>query len=72
MDTKLLTEKTRFYQENRFLIMMLALLGVILFHPLINKISISFQKGVCLRKINVFLSNNLNLFLLTRITKKLN
>jgi voltage-gated potassium channel len=38
MDNKLLTEKTRFYQENRFLIMLLALVGVILFHPMIDNI----------------------------------
>ena len=38
MDNKLLTEKTRFYHENKFLVMLLALVGVILFHPLIDNI----------------------------------
>jgi len=38
MDNKLLTEKTRFYQKNRFLIMLIALVGVILFHPLVDNV----------------------------------
>jgi hypothetical protein len=47
MDNKLLTEKTRLYHENRFLIMLVALLGVILFHPLIdNVVHIQFLIGI--------------------------
>ena len=47
MDNKLLTEKTRFYQENRFLIMLIALSGLILFNPLIdNVVNIHFMVGI--------------------------
>jgi len=38
MDNQLFKKKFRFYQENKFLIMLLALIGVILFHPLIDNV----------------------------------
>jgi hypothetical protein len=38
MDNKLVKQKIRLFQENRFLIMLLALVGVIFFHPLIDNI----------------------------------
>jgi hypothetical protein len=38
MENRLLKKMTLFFQENRFLIMLLALVGVILFHPLIDNI----------------------------------
>jgi hypothetical protein len=38
MDNQLFKKKFRFYQENKFLIMLVALFGVILFHPLIDNI----------------------------------
>jgi hypothetical protein len=38
MDNKSVKQKILFYQENRFLIMLTALFGLILFHPLIDNI----------------------------------
>jgi hypothetical protein len=38
MDNQLFKKKFPFYQENKFLIMLLALIGVILFHPLIDNV----------------------------------
>ena len=49
MDNKLLKQKIRLFQENRFLIMLLALSGVILFYPLIdNIVNIRFMVGIFL------------------------
>ena len=49
MDNKLLETKFRSYQENRFLIMLLALFGVILFFPLIdNFVNIQFMVEIFL------------------------
>ena len=49
MDSKLLKNKIRLFQENRFLIMLLALSGVILFYPLIdNIVNIQFMIGIFL------------------------
>ncbi len=49
MDNKLLKQKIRLFQENRFLIILLALSGVILFHPLIdNIVHIRFLIGIFL------------------------
>ncbi len=47
MDNNFLKQKIRLFQENRFLVMLLALSGVILFHPLIdNIVNIRFMVGV--------------------------
>ncbi len=49
MDNKLLKQNIRLFQENRFLIMLLALSGVILFYPLIdNIVNIQFLVGIFL------------------------
>jgi hypothetical protein len=49
MEIKSANRKIRLFQENRFLIMLLALLGVILLFPLIdNLVNIQFLIGIFL------------------------